>query len=231
MLLMIKGSIKKKDKCMNINIRNEKTEDYYIVENITRDAFWNLYCPGCNEHWIVCNLRKHVDFIPELSFVIELGGKVVGSIFYSHSRVIDNDKKEHKTITFGPVSILPHLHRKGLGSALITHSINKAKEYGYNAITIGGYPHHYTHYGFEGAKKFGISMPDGNYYTGIMALPLFDGALDQINGYVSFSEAMEPNENQLEVFDRKFPPKEKLITKSQQEFQIASSEIDNRCFI
>ncbi len=219
---------------MNIAIRYEQPKDYNIVEQITREAFWNLYCPGCNEHFIVHSLRKHTDFIPKLSFVIELDGEVVGSIFYSHSKVVDGDGNEYKTITFGPVSILPNLQRKGLGRALITHSINEAQneaqKQGYAAIIIGGYPYHYNPYGFEGAKKYGISLPDGNYYTGIMALPLFDGALDEVSGCVYFSKAMEVNDNEVEEFDKKFPRKEKEVTKSQAEFERAVSEIDDRDF-
>lgn len=213
---------------MNINIRHEKPEDYYIVEQVTREAFWNLYCPGCNEHLLVHYLRSHTDFIPELSFVIELDGEIVGSIFYSHSKVVDTNGKEHKTITFGPVSILPHLHRKGLGRILITRSIDEAKKQGYNAIIIGGYPYHYSTYGFEGAKKFSICLPDGNFYTGIMVLPLFYGALDKVKGCVYFSEALEPDESELAEFDKKFPKKEKEITESQLEFEKAISEIDER---
>lgn len=216
---------------MNINIRCEKTEDYNIVEQITREAFWNLYCPGCNEHFIVHYLREHPDFIPELSFVIELDGEVAGSIFYSHSKVVDDDGNQHKTITFGPVSISPRLHRKGLGRALITYSMEEAKRQGYTAIIIGGYPYHYATYGFEGAKKFGICLPDGNYYTGIMALPIFDGALDKVKGCIYFSEALEPDESDLAEFDKKFPHKEKAIADSQAEFEKAVIEIDDRNFL
>lgn len=176
-------------------------------------------------------MREHPDFISKLSFVIELDGEIAGSIFYSHSKIVDNDGNEHQTITFGPVSTLPHLHRKGLGRALITYSIEEAKRQGYNAIIIGGYPYHYATYGFEGAKKFGICLPDGNYYTGIMALPLFHGALDNVKGCVYFSEALEPDESELVEFEKKFPHKEKAIAKSQIEFEKAVSEIDDRSFI
>ncbi|ANE45351.1 GCN5 family acetyltransferase [Paenibacillus swuensis] len=212
---------------MNIVIRHERPEDYHLVEEITREAFWNLYGPGCNEHLIIHNLRRHADFIPELSFVIELDGKIAGSIFYSHSKVINNHGIEHKTITFGPVSILPALQRKGLGRALIVHSIEEAKKLGYTAIIIGGYPYHYKPYGFIGSKKYGIAMPDGNYYTGIMALPLYQGAFDSVSGTIFFSECMETDESQLEAFDKAFPEKEKAVQPSQAEFELAISEIDD----
>lgn len=213
---------------MNIKIRKEEPRDYRTVEEITREAFWNLYCPGCNEHLIINTMRSHADFISELAFVIELDDKVVGSIFYTHSKVVSEEGKEYKTITFGPVSILPALHRKGIGKALISHSINEAKRLGYNSIIIGGYPYHYENYGFVGAKKYGISMPDGNYYTGIMALPLYEGALDSVSGSVYMSDVYEIDENKLDEFDRGFPLKEKQQQESQKEFENAVSEIDTR---
>lgn len=211
---------------MKINIRHEEPKDYMQVEEMTREAFWNLYCPGCNEHLIVHNMRKHPDFIPELSFVIEKDNQIIGSIFYTHSKVLSKDGTEHKTITFGPVSILPKYHRKGFGSAIIEHSIEEAKRLGYSAIIIGGYRYHYETYGFTGAKKYGISLPDGNFYTGIMALPLYPGALDGINGSVFFSDAMDPDERALADFDKLFPAKEKHIEESQHKFEKAISEID-----
>ncbi|HAX74098.1 MAG TPA: hypothetical protein DCY20_11285 [Firmicutes bacterium] len=108
---------------MNITIRREQLADYRTVESVTREAFWNLYCPGCNEHLIINKLRTHADFIPELSFVIEVDGQIVGSIFYTHSKIVTEGQTEYPTITFGPVSILPSFHRQGLGRKLITHSI------------------------------------------------------------------------------------------------------------
>lgn len=216
---------------MNVTIRREHQEDYRIVEEITREAFWNLYKPGCEEHFLVHTLRNHPDFIPELTFVIEVDGKIVGSIFYSHAKVIDKNGDEHKIITFGPVSILPSYHRKGLGRALITHSLSEAKKLGYNAIVLGGFPYHYLCYGFVGAKKYGISMPDGQFYTGIMALPLYEGALDNINGCVHFSEGMYVNESETEDFDKKFPKKKMEVLSCQTEFEKAVAEIDNNEYV
>ena len=210
---------------MNINIRHETPEDYRKVEEVTREAFWNLYCPGCKEHWLVHNLRKHPDCLPELSFLIECDGRIVGSIFYSKSKVVSNDGTETETLTFGPVSILPELHRQGLGRLLISHSIEQAKKLGHRAIIIGGYPYHYHPYGFIGAKKYGICMPDGNYYIGIMAQPLYEGALDGISG-THFCEALEPDESGLEDFDKLFPAKIKQVQPSQHEFERVSSTID-----
>lgn len=211
---------------MNLHIRPETPGDYFQVENVIRQAFWNLYCPGCNEHWIVHNLRDHPDFFPELSFLLQREGEIVGSIFYSKSKVLSPDGRVHDTLTFGPVCILPRFHRQGLGRALISHSIAKAKELGFRALLIGGYAYHYRPYGFVPAKQYGICLPDGNYYTGILALPLEDGGLDGISGQLHFSPALEPSEEGFAAFDRLFPFQPKLVLPSQAEFAAAVSEID-----
>lgn len=215
---------------MGIKIRNELPSDYRKVEEITREAFWNLYCPGSNEHLIVHNLRNHEDFIKELTFVIEVDGEIIGSIHYSKSKIISKDGTEYGTITFGPVSILPKLHRKGYGRALIEHSIQVAKSLGYKAIIIGGYPYHYETYGFVGAKKYSIALPDGNFYTGIMALPLYETALDGVSGMICFSHALETDETMLDAFDKEFPYKEKKVQDSQSQFEIAVSQIDTNLY-
>lgn len=194
---------------MTITIRHEKEKDHRIVEEITREAFWNLYFPGAVEHLLVHNIRKHPDFIPELSFVIALDNEIIGSIFYTKAKVIDKHGGVHPIITFGPVSISPEYQRQGFGRMLIEHSLAEAKRLGFNAIILGGFTYHYHPYGFVGTKKYNISMPDGKFYTGVMALPLFEGALDGISGSVHFSEAMYPYESILNDFDKTFPPKEK----------------------
>ena len=212
---------------MAITIRHEEEKDYRIVEEITREAFWNLYFPGAVEHLLVHNIRKHPDYIPELSYVIELDNQIIGSIFYTKAKVIDKEGVSHPIITFGPVSISPAYHRQGFGRMLIEHSLAEAKRRGFNAIILGGFTYHYHPYGFVGTKKYNISMPDGKFYTGVMALPLFEGALDGISGSVHFSEAMYPDESLLDDFDQTFPPKEKQVLPHQADFEKAVSEIDN----
>lgn len=211
---------------MTINIRLEEPKDYQTVEEITREAFWNLYVPGAEEHFLAHSLRKHPDFIPELTFVIELDGKIIGSIFYSKAKVVSDNGTEYPVISFGPVSIAPDYHRQGYGRMLIEHSITEAKRLGYDAIVIGGFPYHYHTYRFIGTKKYNISMPDGKFYTGIMALPLREGALDHVSGKIIFSPGMYPDTEGLEAFDQTFPPKEKQVLPRQAKFEAAASEID-----
>ncbi len=211
---------------MNIVIRHEEEKDYFAVANVTREAFWNLYKQGCEEHLVVNKIRNHKDYLPTLSFVIEVDGEIAGSIFYTKSKIQSNDGTEHETITFGPVSILPKYHKMGLGKQLIEHSINVAKQEGHKAILTLGYPHHYTPYGFVGGKKHNICMGDGNYYIGLLVLPLYENALQSISGVACFSDVFEVSEEEVEQFDKKFDFKEKRFQQSQKDFEVACSTLD-----
>lgn len=119
-----------------ISIRNEREEDYGIVEEITREAFYNVYVPGCIEHYLVRKMREHEDFVPELDFVLELDGRIIGNIMYTKARLnADNDEKR-TVLTFGPVSILPQYQQMGFGKMLIEHSLREAEGLGYDAVVI-----------------------------------------------------------------------------------------------
>lgn len=115
---------------MNIEIRLEEESDHREVEELTREAFWNLYVPGCNEHLILHSIRQSDDFIPELDFVAIHDGRIVGNIVFSRSKIVDPNGVEHPTITFGPVSVLPELQNRGIGTALINHAIKAAVSQG-----------------------------------------------------------------------------------------------------
>lgn len=215
---------------MKIVVRREEEKDFRRVEEVAREAFWNIYFPGANEHCVVHKMRNHKDFIKELAFVIEVDGTVQGGIFYTHSKVVSADNKEHKTISFGPVFISKDMHRKGLGRELITHSIEVAKELGYRGILTLGYPYHYKPYGFLGGKKYNISMGDMNYYSGLLALPLYEGAFDDISGYAVFSDVLEVTPEEVEEFDKNFPPMEKGFQESQLEFEKACVQLDEEIY-
>lgn len=211
---------------MNIIIRHETKNDFRKVEEVTREAFYNLYFPGCNEHLVVHHMRNHKDYIKELSYLLEVDGEIVGSIFYAHSKIVGWDGRETKTISFGPVSIHPKYHRMGLGRKLITHSIAEAQKQGYTAILTLGYPYHYEPYGFVGGKKYNIAMEDGKFYKGLLVLPLYEGALKDVSGYAAFADVYDPTPEEVEQFDRTFPPKEKCFKESQKEYEIACTMLD-----
>lgn len=117
-------------------IRNETKSDYTITEYITREAFWNIYAPGCDEHYLVHIMREHEDFIPELDLVAEWNGQIVGNIMYTKSKLIDEAGIEKRTLTFGPISILPEFQRRGIGKRLLEYSFEKALELGYDTMSI-----------------------------------------------------------------------------------------------
>ncbi len=209
-----------------ITVRNEQPSDYRWVEEIIRKAFWNLYVPGASEHLLVHTMRSHEDYLPELSFVIEQEGEIVGSIHFTRAWIVTPAGDQIPIVHLGPVAITPELHRQGLGRVLITHAIHQARALGHRAIVLGGFTYHYHPYGFVSTKKWNISMPDGKFYTGIMALPLYDGALDDISGTIKLSDALYPDGSTLEAFDASFPPMEKLTLPHQKEFERAVAQVD-----
>jgi predicted N-acetyltransferase YhbS len=213
---------------MIVKLRHENPEDYYKVEAIAREAFWNLYFPGCDEHYVIHKIRTHKDYIPELSFIVEVDGEIAGSIYYTKSKIINKDDSVRETISFGPVCIHPKYHRMGLGRQMITHTIDLAKEMGYKGIITLGYPYHYEPYGFCGGKKYHIAMEDGQFYIGLLALPLCDGGLDGLDGYARISSVFEVGKEEVEAYDQQFPAKEKAVTESQKEFLESVSKLDTK---
>lgn len=201
-----------------MEIRLETQKDYRAVEEVTREAFWNFYVPGCNEHFILHNMRKSKDFIPELDFIALKDGKIVGNIVYTHSKIVKENGGEQAVVTFGPLSVLPEFQNKGIGGALIKHSISKAKEMGFKAILIYGYPGYYKRFGFVGGVKLGISRSDGLFPKALLVFELYESALHDIRGKFIEASLFETNPEELEEFDKSFPAKEKLETKSQEDF-------------
>lgn len=206
-----------------MNIRLEIKKDYRIVEELIRNAFWNIYTPGCNEHFVIHNLRKSEDFIPELDLLIEENDKIIAHIAYTRGVVKDNKNIEHSVISFGPVSVIPELKNKGIGSKLITHSLNAARGLGYKVVIICGDPRYYHRFGFRCAEKYDITAADGKYMVALMALELEPGALKNISGRFIESPAFSFDENEFNIFENTFARKEKAETASQLDFKVLSS--------
>lgn len=203
-------------------IRNEKEEDYRIVEEITRQAFWNLHVPGCSEHYLVHVLREHEDFIPELDFVLEVDGKIVGNIMYTKSWLIDQDGNEKEILSFGPLTVHPDYQRMGYGKALLEYSFQKAREMGYSVIAIFGHPCNYISRGFKNCKKYNVHLEGNVYPTAFLVLELVEGSLAGKEWLYRGSEACNIKEEDAELFDKQFSPLEKEYQPSQEEFYIYS---------
>ena len=208
---------------MDLILRNEREGDYRAVEGVVREAFWNLCVPGCAEHFIVHNLRKSGDFIPELDFVAEKEGQIVGQIVYSRGVIRDKEGGDNKVISFGPVSVLPEFQKQGIGKALINYTIGIAKDMGHPAICIYGDPRYYSRFGFRCGEKYDIKTADDKFAVALLVLELKQGALNNMPGRFIESTAFEVDENKLAQYDATFPFKEKTETKSQREFRTLAS--------
>ena len=205
-----------------LNIRNEKETDYKLVEDITRKAFYNMYIPGCIEHYLVHIMRGHEDFIPELDFVLELDGKVIGNIMYTKAELTDEEGNKKEIVTFGPVSILPEYQRNGYGKMLIEHSLNRAAELGYEAVVIFGSPSNYVSSGFKCCKKYNVCVEKGKYPAAMLVKELKPGTLDGRLGFYSDSPVMSIDEGKAREFDDSLEKMEKRWMPSQEEFYIMS---------
>lgn len=209
---------------MNIEIRLEQEQDYRTVEELTREAFWNLFVPGCSEHLLAHQLRKSPAFIPELDFVAVMDGQIVGNIMFCRSKVKADGGQEQDVITFGPVSVWPQYQGKGIGSALIKHAIHRATEMGFNAILTYGDPAYYRRFGFGPAEAYHIRTAEGSFLDALIAMELYSGALKDISGRFDEGEAYRVDEAELDEFDQTFPHKEKRVTESQKRFAELSNQ-------
>lgn len=205
-----------------LNIRNERESDYKNVEDITRKAFYNVYVPGCMEHYLVHIMREHEDFIPELDFVIELDGQIVGNIMYTKAKLTDEDGTEKEIVTFGPVSILPKYQRKGYGKMLIEHSLKRAAELGYEAVVIMGSPANYVGSGFQCCRKYNVCVEKDKYPAAMLVKELKPGALDGKLWFYSDSPVMNVDEREAQAFDDGLEKMEKKWMPSQETFYIMS---------
>ena len=210
-------------------IRNEEEKDYAIVEEMTREAFWNLYVPGCDEHYLVHTMRSHEDFIPELDFVAESDGRIVGNIMYTKAKLVDEEKHEKAILTFGPLSVLPEYQRKGIGKELLRFSFEKALEMGYDAIVIFGNPGNYVSSGFKSCKRFNICMEGDIFPSAMLVKELKSGVFDGRKWYYQDSPLYHFEQNRVEEFDKGFPAKEKAYLPSQEEFFIHSHSTLSSC--
>lgn len=207
---------------MNLSIRSETENDYRKVEELTRDAFWNLYVQGCDEHYLVHHMRKHSDFIPELDFVAVFENKIVGNIMYTKSYIVDESNNRIETATFGPISVLPNFQRQGIGSTLIGHSKKVAFEKGYKVIIIQGHPHNYCKHGFKSSKDYNISDAEGKFPYSLLVLELEKGILAEHNWRYYSSNVYNVDVNAANEYDKLFEYKKKEYKYTQEEFLIAS---------
>ncbi len=194
---------------MKILIQKTKPKDFLITENITRETFWNLFKPGCDEHLVLHNLRKSNCYISNLDLVALSENKIVGHIIITNAKVVDTKNKEHQVLCVGPISVHPEFQKKGIGTILLNESIAIAKKLGYSVMILFGHPDYYHRFGFVNAQNYGITTKEGMNFEPFMALGLYPNALAAMSGKFYEDKAFETNEEELNEFENLFPKKEK----------------------
>ncbi len=201
---------------MNTNdiiIRLEKKVEYREVEKLVRESFWNVYKPGCSEHYVLHVLRDDPAFVKELDFVMEKDGRLIGQNVFVRTVINADDGRDIDVLTMGPICIAPELKRKGYGKLLLDYSLEKAAEMGFGAVLFEGNIDFYGKSGFDYARKFGIRYHDlleGADDSFFLCKELIPGYLDEVTGVYQTPQAYYVDDADVEEFDKNFPAKEKL---------------------
>ena len=194
-------------------IRLETPTDYRTTENLVRESFWNVYRPGCLEHYVLHCLRDDPAFVPQLDFVMEKDGEMIGQNIFMHAHIDADDGRQIPIMTMGPICIAPNLKRQGYGKALLDYSLAQAAKLGAGALCFEGNIDFYGKSGFRYASEFGIryhGLPEGEDASFFLCRELIPGYLDGVRGVYATPEGYLVDEAQAEQFDAQFPPKEKL---------------------
>lgn len=194
-------------------IRSEQPKDYRETENLIREAFWNVYHPGCSEHYVMHLLRGDPAFIPELNFVMELNGRLIGQNVFAKTVIDADDGRTIPVLMMGPICITPELKRQGYGKKLLDYSLEQATKLGYGAVLFEGNIAFYGKSGFRYASEFGIryhDLPDDADASFFLCKELIPGYLDGITGIYQTPQVYYVDADDVEEFDRNFPAKTKL---------------------
>ena len=194
-------------------IRLETSKDHTEVEHLVRESFWNVYRPGCLEHYVLHCLRDDPDFIPELDFVMEKDGVIIGQNIFMRASIAADDGRNVPILTMGPICIANALKRQGYGKLLLDYSLKQAAKLGMGAVCFEGNIDFYGKSGFTYASRFGIryhGLPEGEDASFFLCKELIPGYLDGITGEYATPSGYFVDEGEAEEFDKQFPPKEKL---------------------
>ena len=196
-----------------VTIRLERPEDHREVENLIRESFWNVYRPGCSEHYVIHVLRNDPAFIKELDFVMEKDGRIIGQNMFMKTVINADDGRTVNVLTMGPICIAPELKRKGYGRILLDYSLKEATKLGYNAVLFEGNIRFYGKCGFDYARNFGIryhDLPENADDSFFLCKELIPSYLTGVTGVYQTPQGYYVEDADVEEFDKGFPPKEKL---------------------
>ena len=194
-------------------IRLETPADHAEVENLVRESFWNVYRPGCYEHYLLRCLRGDKDFVPELDFVMEKDGRIIGQNVFVRASIQADDGRDISIMTMGPICIANDLKRRGYGKILLDYTIEKAKEVGAGALCFEGNIDFYGKSGFTYASEFGLryrGLPEEVDASFFLCKELIPGYLAGITGEYGPPAGYLIDEAKAEEYDKQYPYKEKL---------------------
>ena len=194
-------------------IRLEKADEHHEVECLVREAFWNVYRPGCLEHYVLHCLRDNADFVPELDFVMELDGRLIGQNVFVKTAIHADDGRNVPIMTMGPIGIAPEFQRQGYGKILLDHSLKRAAAFGCPAVCFEGNIDFYGKCGFSFARNFGLryhGLPPGEDDSFFLCKELVSGYLDGVTGEYATPDVYLVDEKAAEEYDKAFPYREKL---------------------
>lgn len=194
-------------------IRLERKEEHREVEYLVREAFWNVYRPGCLEHYVLNQLRNDPAFVPELDLVMEKDGEIIGQNMFMWAIIKADDGRDIPIMTMGPICIAPEFKRQGHGKILLNYSLEKAAELGCGALCFEGNINFYGKSGFTFARDFGIryhGLPEDADSSFFLCKELIPGYLDGITGEYAPPQGYFVDEEEATEFDKAFPYKEKL---------------------
>lgn len=197
----------------DIMIRLEKKDEQRAVENLIRESFWNVYRPGCSEHYVIHVLRNDPAFIPELNFVMECCGQLIGQNMFMRAVIEADDERTVPVLTMGPICIAPEFKRQGYGKQLLDYTLEKAACMGFGAVLFEGNIGFYGKSGFDYASRFGIryhDLPEGADASFFLCKELIPGYLDSVTGVYQTPAGYYVEDEAVEMFDKAFPPKQKL---------------------
>lgn len=204
------------------DIRHEREAEQHEVENLVRESFWNVYRPGCLEHYVLHCLRDDEAFVPQLDYVMTIMTSgveaLIGQVVCMNAEIQTDSGARVPIMTFGPICIHPNYKRQGYGKALLDYTMAKATEMGFGAVCIEGNIDFYGKSGFAYASSYGIryhGLPEEADAPFFLCKELKAGYLSGVTGVYSTPRGYFVSESKCEIFDGQFPKKQKLVLPGQ----------------
>jgi predicted N-acetyltransferase YhbS len=171
---------------VEINIRQEHIEDRAQVEQLIQKAFLMAEHTDGNEHHLVHILRFSAAFIPELSLVAVIDGKIAGHILFTKLKINASNGDTTDTLVLASIAVLPEFQNRGIGGVMIHEGHRIAKEMGYQSVILSDYTGYYPRFGYKSASYWNIKAPIEIPDEAFLAFELKPAALKDITGYVEY---------------------------------------------